>query len=558
MAGRKSPPSTSVARSDGLVVRLAPETKAQQARRVVRRLVSKHLPGEWTARRLGSRTTRSLGFELLRRSPAIQPTMRQAFRWSARLSGDPRVAMAEPVPIQPGLEPPAAVGVSPPGGVMLRDRACSNDPEWAVYATRTTKAWKIDPRPGGKRFGQGVLVAHPDTGYTRHPEMADPTRILSERGYDFEDDRKDPRDPLAGRFAGHGTATASVIASAIGPQPDGSPEFVTGIAPRARIVPFRVSSSVVHLSFRKLARAIYAAVDARVHVISMSLGGPFRQEYLEEAIGEAVRQGILVLAAAGNYYPFVVFPAAFDNVVAVAATNCERKAWRFSASGPGVELSAPGESVWRARARRRQPYDVARGSGTSFAVAAVAGAAALWLSHHGRRRLVERYSRAGLAAAFRLVLTQSGVTRPRRWKSARHGAGILDVNKLLAARLPSKRAVARTTPSPARTATLAPDRPETRELQLLEHHFPGVSRQRLIRALRRLFEISETALPRLLERHGAELRFHVATNASFREFVSRGGRRATSPAGHRGLFGSVRASMTTALGDRIFEGSARR
>ncbi len=178
---------------------------------------------------------------------------------------------------------------------------------------------------------------------------------------------------------GHGTATASVIMSG-----EGSPRSlaVSGVAPGAKLVPLRVATSVVHLSFTNLVRAIHFAVDQGHHILSMSLGGPFSSEALERAIERSVNEGLILLAAAGNYWPFVVWPALSEHVVAVAAGNCDDRPWRHSACGPAVDVTAPGESVWIARVEQddRLKFTVEQSSGTSFAVATVAGMAALWLS----------------------------------------------------------------------------------------------------------------------------------------------------------------------------------
>ena len=127
-------------------------------------------------------------------------------------------------------------------------------------------------------------------------------------------------DPMVGRSPGHGTATASVIMSA---RASADEITVVGSAPSATLVPLRVSTSVIHLSFKNLTRAIYHAVDrVGAHVISMSLGGPHHSQALEEAIEHALERGVIVLAAAGNVWPWVVYPARFERVIAVAACNC--------------------------------------------------------------------------------------------------------------------------------------------------------------------------------------------------------------------------------------------
>ena len=99
-------------------------------------------------------------------------------------------------------------------------------------------------------------------------------------------------------------------------------------------------------------RGIYHAIDERAHVISMSLGGPFYSRTLDTAINAALDRGIVVIAAAGNVWPWVVYPAKFDKVIAIAASNCVSKPWRKSARGNAVDIAAPGESVWRAKAKK--------------------------------------------------------------------------------------------------------------------------------------------------------------------------------------------------------------
>ena len=97
-------------------------------------------------------------------------------------------------------------------------------------------------------------------------------------------------------------------------------------------------------------------------------------------------RAVVVLAAAGNCAIVVVWPARYDEVIAVAGINVRNEPWRGSCRGGAVDISAPAEFVPRAK---RNPADgggpnvVAGGQGTSFAVAITAGVAALWLGHHG-------------------------------------------------------------------------------------------------------------------------------------------------------------------------------
>jgi subtilase family protein len=147
------------------------------------------------------------------------------------------------------------------------------------------------------------------------------------------------------------------------------------------------------------------------HVISMSLGGPLGSGLLNSLVRQALDRGIIIVSAAGNYAPTVVFPARIPGVIACAAGNVLEAPWRFSGMGGEVAITAPGELVWHdRRAIRADGTTVdedANGNGTSFATANVAGLAALWLSYWGRETLKKKYGEGGIPFAFRLCLQRS-------------------------------------------------------------------------------------------------------------------------------------------------------
>lgn len=518
-------------RSEGLMLALDPGLGASAATRQARRVIAETLPGEWTVQRL----PHSGGlYQALRRRPSLQPLVRGVWDLARRVDAHPDVVWAEAAVIQPGHDPdPARVGRrGPRSSGARRPLPCSALPEWSLASARLTEAFTLIPGPPGG----GIIVAHPDTGYTAHPEIDDAERLAVALGYDFEADRRDPRDPLRGRSPGHGTATASVIMSALGREGSEDGEggggsipgdaWVSGSAPAATLVPLRVSSGVVHFSFRRLALAIDHAVgiDTRsgCDVISMSLGGPFASRSLERMLAAAAERGIISLAAAGNVWPWVVHPARMPGVIAVAASNCRDEPWRYSSAGDEVDLAAPGQDVWRALAEPGSRYSEARSSGTSYAVANVAGAAALWLSRHGRERLHRRYPGAALPAVFRQLLTGAGVRRPPGWDTGRHGAGILDAAGLLRAALP-RRGPSAAQPAPG-------DGFDSRAE--FARYFPGHDAGNVEGVLERLAGAG-TDTDAFLARYGDELRFHLATSPAFRAALMRRGprtsRRPTGP-----------------------------
>jgi hypothetical protein len=179
----------------------------------------------------------------------------------------------------------------------------------------------------------------------------------------------------------------------------------------------------------------------------MSLGGRGFNG-LQAAIARAVDEGVIVMAAAGNYVGFVSAPATYPECLAVAASNADDQPWSGSSRGREVDISAPGQAVWTA-ATNMGPggpvYSIEQGDGTSFAVAALAGIAALWLAHHNPAVVAGKYG-GRTQEVFRALVTQTCRTPPG-WDTARYGAGIVDANALLGAALPALPPAAPAVPS---------------------------------------------------------------------------------------------------------------
>jgi serine protease len=438
----------------------------------------------------------------------------------------------------------------------------SDDPAWSIKEVKVLEAWKLFP--ANKEPGEEVIVGHPDTGYSEHPEVI--SRLLVKKGHDYVKDDADAKDDLDSGvllFPGHGTGTSSVIVSPKSAQGDygssnGVPIAVWGIAPGARLIPLRVSRSVVldvpwaGSGVLNLAKAIELAADRGAHVISMSLGTGVGSSRLLKAVQYAQRQGVIVLAAAGNYVPFVVWPAAYTEVIAVAASNARRETWKYSSFGSAVDVTAPGESVWCAGVSRPAQFSVGRGSGTSFAVATVAGIAALWLSLHGRNKLVQRFGVEKIPIIFNRILRDTCVPMPG-WKFG-FGRGLVNAEKVLGAPLDNP-----LTPIPHMAAALR-EHPTLDDggLATFQHLFEAAlpkSRRRtaftamtsvdadLGVRLAELLNVTEEELPGRLKEIGQELAFHLAANPVLFEQFAR------SLSKKRKLKTATAVAATAATGD---------
>lgn len=313
---------------------------------------------------------------------------------------------------------------------------------WVHPLIRTPEAWQDST-------GSGVTVAVIDTGHSTHQELAGAIRQQGQRN--FVEGGTDASDRFVSGFLkhpGHGTLVCSVIASRGGADASGGvsgPGAITGSAPEATILPIRAIASVISFRQDTVAPAIAHAINEGADVIAMALGGPTRVAATEWALRQAVDRGLVVVCAAGNCWPKVVFPAAYATnrlCTAVAALNRTLTPWDKTGSGPEVTISAPGVNVWGAAKNKASDPDhgIRAAQGTTLATSLTAGAAALWVARHGgRAALRQKAAAAGttVQAMFVHCLTQGLVPPPVWGGSGKLGAGLLDTARLLANPLPS-------------------------------------------------------------------------------------------------------------------------
>jgi len=146
------------------------------------------------------------------------------------------------------------------------------------------------------------------------------------------------------------------------------------VAPKAKIMPVKVFDSKGGSSLSLIIAGIHYAVDNGARVINMSFSMTGNSQELADAIAFAVNRGVIVVAAAGNEgRNMTVYPAGFNGVIGVGATDnsCERAS--FSNFGGVVDVAAPGAGVITSYPNNKW----AAGWGTSFSAPLVAGAASL-------------------------------------------------------------------------------------------------------------------------------------------------------------------------------------
>ncbi|MFX1450327.1 MAG: S8 family serine peptidase [Promethearchaeota archaeon] len=238
-------------------------------------------------------------------------------------------------------------------------------------------------------YNDPIIVAIIDTGVDLDHEDLQ-ANILPNTGWDFVDD-----DPIPNDENGHGTHCAGLVAAVFN-----NSKGVSGIAPCAKIIPFRVLDEEGSGEIADVTNAINMIVadynpkhnqTYGVDIISMSLGAGYitgtEENDLQDAIDAAVADDIIILAAAGNEDGPVLYPARMDGVLGIAATNVEQDKASYSNYGPQVDYAAPGGdwhffgfvfvgvlSTWP-----NNRYEYA--AGTSMATPVAAGVVALLLGN---------------------------------------------------------------------------------------------------------------------------------------------------------------------------------
>ena len=176
--------------------------------------------------------------------------------------------------------------------------------------------------------GKGIKIAVIDTGVNfAHPDfVTDGKNSDLLKGYDFVEMDSFPQDTN-----GHGTQVAGIISA------NGQ---LRGIAPEAEIFAYRVSDDGESVPSTLIVNAIKRAMQDDVDIINISLGVNMTHSQIERTVNDAIKNGIVVVAAAGNSGPdpnSIGSPGSNPNAITVGATYNNRESSMVSTLQIGGE-----------------------------------------------------------------------------------------------------------------------------------------------------------------------------------------------------------------------------
>ncbi|MBN2104015.1 S8 family serine peptidase [bacterium] len=303
------------------------------------------------------------------------PSETDVYQAAEQLMEDPEVAWAEPVYIR-------RLSYDP------------NDPQigiqWHIAKTQCPLAWDLFQGDTTVVIGivdTGIELDHPDlkANLWRNPGEIPDNGIDDDSngyvddvvGWDFGNNDNNPNPRLVSSASDryHGTNVAGT-ASAV-------TDNIVGVAApafNAKVMAVKATEDEDDEQSVKFAyQGIAYAADQGADVINCSFGGPGASNAERTVIEYAYSLGIVIVAAAGNDGKYGSdYPAAYREVLSVAATDRSDNRTYFTNYGQNVDISAPGQSIYTTD--RKQDY--AYVSGTSFASPVAAGIAALVKGYH--------------------------------------------------------------------------------------------------------------------------------------------------------------------------------
>ena len=246
--------------------------------------------------------------------------------------------------------------------------ALSQTQNWGMALAAIQNVWTVTK-------GEGIRVAILDTGISDHTDL-----ITAWKKDNAINCSSDPTWEDKG--SGHGTHVAGIIAGS-------DNDFgVVGVAPNCEIIPIKVLDDSGAGNYESIEKGLRNAINMNVDIINMSLGSSTAPpETLHDLIRQAVAQGIVIVAAAGNDAHAVNYPARYDEVIAVAALDQNGCLATFTSKDETVDIVAPGVDIYSTYLNN----EYCKMSGTSQASPFVAGICALIKSALKKQNLLPEF-----------------------------------------------------------------------------------------------------------------------------------------------------------------------
>ena len=208
--------------------------------------------------------------------------------------------------------------------------------------------------------GEGINVHIVDTGIDSSHISFDRKTITAKSFIPEESTSEDKN--------GHGTWCCGKIGG-----------FGIGIAPSCNIYSSKVLDANGEGSDEDIIKALrWVNSQSKPHIVNMSLGGTEYNKEQEDICNSLYKKGCIIVAAAGNDdTDQKSYPAAFTNVLAIAAYDFRKQRAYFSNYGEYIMVAAPGVACYSSF-----PSNSYRKlSGTSMASPTVVGLLTLGLSY---------------------------------------------------------------------------------------------------------------------------------------------------------------------------------
>ena len=265
----------------------------------------------------------------------------------------------------------------------LVDTIAMNSPyEWQLKTVHAFKAFEVEKGDTNIVTGisdLGTDYSHEDLLKNMKYNIADPIDgvdndndgyIDNYYGWDFGNNDNNPKPDAGPQNYKHGTFVGGCAFMV----PDNGLGGA-GTGYNCKYLPIKISDSSTAITGGY--QSIDYAVLKHLQIINLSWGGQGTYSQIEQdVINHAVANGVMVIAAAGNAKADVIYyPAGYDNVLAVAATDINDTLGTTWSNI--VDICAPGIDVISTMGT----FFYLNDAGSSFASPTVTGAAALVLSH---------------------------------------------------------------------------------------------------------------------------------------------------------------------------------